>query len=182
MAKKPADKATGNTKGGNGSGIMTILQIAGFGLGTIALMVLVAAMQDLGFVDLTHTLEIAIVPMLVLIVLSVSLYAFANSKIHAAKFAAAQQAVDEAKEAFEQRIAAVEARIEGHIGGEYERLKAENEQLKGHFDEIRKQEDEKIGIELEQLRQKNAELQDKISTWAVNSVDAAMSDESKSAA
>jgi len=173
MAKKPADKAADKS---NAGGIMTIVQMAGFGLGVIALMVMVAGMADLGFIDLTHSLGIAVVPMLVLVVLSMAMYAYANAQIHAAKFAAAQTALDEASAQLEQRISAVEIRIDGHLGSEYEALKAENAELKARLDEIRKAEDEKIGSEIDQLRQKNEELQDKISSWAVSSIDAAISD------
>jgi len=156
---------------------MTMVQMAGFGLGVVALMVMVAGMADLGFVDLTHSLGIVVVPMLVLVILSMAMYAYANAQIHAAKFAAVQTAVDEASAQLEQRISALEIRIEGHIGSEYEAVKAENAELKAHLDEIRKAEDDKIGSEIEQLRQKNEELQDKISTWAVNSIDAAISED-----
>jgi FtsZ-binding cell division protein ZapB len=184
MSKKPADKAAGKTKAGAGQGsaMMSILQIAGFGAATIAVAVMVAGMHDLGFIDLTHSLEIAVVPMLVLLILAASVHAFANAKIHAAKFTAAEQSVGELRDLLEQRIASVETRIDGHLGAEYEALKTENEALKAQLDEIRKAEDEKIGSEIEQLRQKNTELQEKISTWAVNSVEAAIAEEKRPAA
>ncbi|MFZ2099613.1 MAG: hypothetical protein WAU86_03515 [Oricola sp.] len=179
MAKKPTDKAADKS---NAGGTMTIVQVAGFGLGVIAFMVMVAGMADLGFVDLSHTLSVAVVPMLVLVILSVAMHAFANANIHAARFASAEAALEESSTRLEQRISSIELRINGHIGTEYEALKAENATLKAHLDEIRKAEDDKIGSEIEQLRQKNAELQDKISTWAVNSVEAVMSEDRKSAA
>lgn len=179
MAKKPADKTADKS---NAGGTMKIVQMAGFGLGVIAVMVMVAGMADLGFADLTHSLGMAVVPMLVLVILSMAMYAYANAQIHAAKFAAAQTALDEASAQIEQRISALEIRIDSHIGSEYEALKAENEELKGQLDEIRKAEDEKIGSEIEQLRQKNEELQDKISTWAVSSIDAAISEDRQSQA
>ena len=174
MAKKPTDKTADKSSAG---GMMKIVQMAGFGLGVVALMVMAAGMADLGFIDLTHSLGIAVVPALVFVILSLAMYAYANAQIHAAKFAAAQTALDEASAQLEQRISALEIRIDGHIGSEYEALKAENEELKGQLDEIRKAEDEKIGSEIEQLRQKNEELQDKISTWAVSSIDAAISED-----
>lgn len=175
MAKKPNDKAAEKTA--SAGGMMTIVQMAGFALGVISLMVMMAGAADLGFVDLTHSLSVAVVPMLVLLVLSIAMYAFANSKIHAAKFAAAEAALAEASAQLEQRISGIEIRIDSHIGTEYEALKTENAELKGRLDEIRQAEDAKIGDELEKLRQKNAELQDKISSWAVSSVEAAMTEE-----
>jgi len=174
MAKKPTEKAADKSGAG---GMMKIVQMAGFGLGVVAVMVMVAGMADLGFIDLTHTLEMAVVPMLVLVVLSMAMYAYANGQIHAAKFATARTALDEASAQLEQRISALEIRIENHIGSAYEALKAENDELKGQLDDIRKSEDAKIGSEIEQLRQKNEELQEKISTWAVNSIDAAISED-----
>lgn len=179
MAKKPTEKTADKSGAG---GAMKMVQMAGFGLGVVALMVMTAGMADLGFVDLTHTLGIAVVPALVFVILSVAMYAYANAQIHAAKFAAAQTAIEEASAQLEQRISALEIRIESHIGSEYEALKAENAELKANLEAIRTAEDEKIGSEIEQLRQKNEELQEKISTWAVSSIDAAISEDRQSRA
>lgn len=183
MAKKPAVKATDQSaSAAGGSMMMTILQVAGFGGFAIALTVMVAGMHDLGFVDLTHSLHVMIVPMLVLIVLSLSLYAFASGKNAAARHAAHAAALEKQKEELEQKIAATEARLEAYLGPAHTALIEENEGLKAKLEEIRLQEEEKINAEIAGLRAQNTELQDKITNWAVGTVETAISDETRSAA
>ena len=183
MAKKPAVKATDQSaSAAGGSMMMTILQVAGFGGFAIALTVMVAGMHDLGFVDLTHSLHVMIVPMLVLIVLSLSLYAFASGKNAAAQHAAHAAALEKQKEELEQKIAATEARLEAYLGPAHTALIEENQGLKTRLEEIRLQEEEKINAEIAGLRAQNTELQDKITNWAVGTVETAISDETRSAA
>lgn len=184
MAKKPAGKPTDNADAPakSGSMLMTILQVAGFGVAAISLVVLVAAMHDLGFVDLTHTLHAMIVPMVVLIILSMSLYAFASGQNAAAKLAAKDAALEQLKLDVEQKVAAAEARLETYLGPAHAALIEENETLKAAIEDVRRQEEEKIGAELEELRSKNVELQEKINMWAVGKVEAAMTDEQQTAA
>jgi len=184
MAKKPAGKPTdqaASAAGGN-SLMITILQIAGFAGFALALTVLVAGMHDLGFVDLTHSLHVMIVPMLILIILSVSLYAFASGKNAAARHAGHAAALERQKEDLEQKIAATEARMESYLGPAHAALIEENEGLKARLEEIRRQEEEKINAEIAGLRAQNTELQDKITNWAVGTVETAISDETRSAA
>lgn len=183
MAKKPAVKATDQSaSAAGGSMLMTILQVAGFGGFAIALTVMVAGMHDLGFVDLTHSLHVMIVPMLVLIILSLSLHAFASGKNAAARHAAHAAALEKQKEELEQKIAATEARLEAYLGPAHTALIEENEGLKARLEEIRLQEEEKINAEIAGLRAQNTELQDKITNWAVGTVETAISDETRSAA
>ena len=184
MAKKPAAKAIDQSASaaGGSSMIMTILQVAGFGCFAIALTVMVAGMHDLGFVDLTHSLHVMIVPMLVLIILSVSLYSFASGKNAAARHAGHTAALEKQKEELEQKIAATEARMETYLGPTHTALIEENEGLKAKLEEIRRQEEEKINAEIAGLRAQNTELQDKITNWAVGTVETAISDETRSAA
>lgn len=184
MAKKPAAKPTDQSASaaGGSSLIMTILQVAGFGGFALALTVMVAGMHDLGFVDLTHSLHVMIVPMLVLIILSLSLYAFASGKNAAARHAAHAAALEKQKDELEQKIAATEARLETYLGPAHAALIEENEGLKARLEEIRQQEEEKINAEIAGLRAQNTELQDKITNWAVGTVETAISDETRSAA
>lgn len=183
MAKKPAVKATDQSaSAAGGSMLMTILQVAGFGGFAIALTVMVAGMHDLGFVDLTHSLHVMIVPMLLLIILSLSLHAFASGKNAAARHAAHAAALEKQKEELEQKIAATEARLEAYLGPAHTALIEENEGLKARLEEIRLKEEEKINAEIAGLRAQNTELQDKITNWAVGTVETAISDETRSAA
>ena len=169
MARKPAGKATESAAApaGGSTMIMLILQIAGFAGAAIALTVMVAGMHDLGFVDLTHSLHAMIVPMLVLTILSMSLYAFASGRAAAAKQTVLVSALSRQKDEFDQKIAATEGRLESYLGPAHAALIEENEGLKA---------------KLEGLRAKNVELQEQINTWAVGTVDAAMTEETRSAA
>lgn len=70
-----------------------------------------------------------------------------------------------------QQLTAVDEKIEKFLGAQFERLNSENEDFRKAIDQSRRDELSKTSEELEALRAKNQELQDKISKWAVESVD-----------
>lgn len=70
-----------------------------------------------------------------------------------------------------QQLAAVDEKIEKFLGDQFERLNAENEDFRKVIDQSRRDELSKTSEELEALRARNQELQDKINKWAVESVD-----------
>ncbi|MGB8818902.1 MAG: hypothetical protein WCC66_13370, partial [Rhizobiaceae bacterium] len=62
-------------------------------------------------------------------------------------------------------------KVDAFIGGEHARLKDENEKLLGELRGLHKSDADKVAEEIEALRIKNAELQEKITQWAVGAVE-----------
>jgi DNA topoisomerase VI subunit B len=92
-----------------------------------------------------------------------------------AAFSAHKAAAEEAATAHRTQIATslkeVTQRVDAFIGGEHARLKEENDRLRTLLEGHQRQESEKVASELDSLRQKNAELEQRITQWAVSSID-----------
>lgn len=171
MAKKIDAKAKDAEKGKSGKGamIMGILGIVCSVLSLVAIVVLFAGIYNLGVIDLTHTLEKFAAPALLVLILASALGPFAKSKSQAAARAAAVAETEELKNILEQKIAAVEGKVETYLGENYNSLRLENDTMKERFEKIeaaeRKKTDEereRINDELEELRAKNIELQEQL--------------------
>ena len=80
--------------------------------------------------------------------------------------AAHKAAADEAASAHRAQTAAalkeVAQKVETFIDGEYARLKDENDRHRIRLEELQRQDAEKAAVELDTLRQKNAELEERI--------------------
>lgn len=68
-------------------------------------------------------------------------------------------------------ISAVEQRVDRYLGAAHEKLIAENDSLKSEINERNKVVEMQIATEIESLRKINSELQHKITTWAIDSVE-----------
>lgn len=75
-----------------------------------------------------------------------------------------------------ERIEALQTRVDTRIGDDNQTLREENKALQASLDEYRQAERAKIADEVEKLRAVNCELEDQIRRWAIGSVDQAISD------
>ena len=206
MAKagKKDAKAPKDEKAANGPGIMGLLRVAGFGLSMATAVFLCVSLLDMGFVDLRPQLHdfsgAAAGALLVFVMLS----AFAGSRTAAAERAARDAQIEALKGELaeklaadldakvgslgsvegevRQRMASIDEKIEKFLGAEFERLTAENEGYRKEIDQSRIDEISKASEEVEALRAKNQELQEKINKWAVESVDSRLGQEKLHAA
>ena len=206
MAKagKKDPKAPKDEKAANGPGIMGLLRTAGFALSMATALFLCISLLDMGFVDLRPQLHdfsgAAAGALLVFVMLS----AFAGSRSRAAERSARDAQIDalkdelagklmadletraatiEAREAeVKAKVAAVDEKIDKFLGAAFERLTTENESFRKEIDQNRIDEVSKASEEVEALRAKNQELQDKINKWAVESVDSRIGQEKLHAA
>jgi hypothetical protein len=190
---KPAPRDDKKKAGTATSGIGGLLPMIGFALAALAACLLAAATLDLKFVDMRPVLH-GLEPVFALLLIgSSSLCFFASSKVSAnmhkatpdalaalrgeveAMLAAHKAAAEEAAATLRSQTAVtlkdVSQKVETFIGGEHVRLKEENDRLRGHLEGLQRQDAEKIAGEMELLRQKNAELEERITLWAVGSID-----------
>lgn len=190
---KPApkdDKKKAGTANGSNSGLLPVI---GFGCALAGSCLLAVATLDLKFVDLRPALH-GLEPVFALFLIAGSSLCFftsmsASSRRHKAgpdaiaalrseveaMIAAQKSAAEEAATALRAQSAVtvkeVSQKVETFLGGEHARLKEENDRLRSHLDGLQRQDAEKIAGELTALRQKNAELEERITQWAVGSVD-----------
>ncbi|MFK5978492.1 MAG: hypothetical protein QM488_06365 [Rhizobiaceae bacterium] len=169
MAKKAADKDAPKEKSSKGPMIMGLLGSICSGLSLIAIITLFAGLYDLGFIDLTHTLEAFAAPALLVLIVASILGPFASSKAAASAKAAALVDAQAIKAETDEKIAAVSQKIETYLGENYNSLREENENMKGEFEKIetaerQKIEDDRLKIddELVKLRATNADLQEQL--------------------
>ncbi len=163
-------------------GIMRLMRISAFASSILAGVVLFAAIFDLGFADLRFELrEFALVALAVMLA-GVVAVAYSGSRIAAGEIARIREELELAKgeiaaqnaaleEKIGARVAAADQKVEKFLGAEYERLKAENQEYRKEIEQQRTVEFSRTSAEIEQLRQRNEMLQEKISKWAIDSVD-----------
>ena len=68
------------------------------------------------------------------------------------------------------RLSSFQSTLDVMTGQDYEKTLAENRELKAQLDAIRAAEKEQIDQQVEMLRAKNAELEEQIRKWAIQSV------------
>ena len=170
MAKKPADKdAPKDQAPSKAPMIMGLLGAICAGLSLIATVTLFAGLYDLGFMDLTHSLEPMAGPALLILLIANGLGPFASSKAAASAKASAVLEAQAMKATTDEKIAAVEQKVETYLGENYNSLREENDNMKGQFEKIetaerQKIEEERLQIdeEIVKLRATNAELQEQL--------------------
>ena len=190
---KPApkdDKKKNNKASGSVAGLVPLL---GFILAFVGGVLLALATLDFKLIDLRPVFH-GIEPVFAVFVFAGTALCFFGSarasdlrhQIHPdtfvafrtemeAIFAAQKAAVDEAALAHRTQTAAstreIAQKVDTFIGGEHARLKEENDRLRSHMEGLQRQEAEKAAGEIDALRQKNAELEERITQWAVGSID-----------
>jgi len=203
-ASKKDPKASKEGEAKKGPGLMGTARLAGFALSIVSALVLCISLLDMGFIDLRPTLHAFSGAAAGALILFTVLTGFAGSRVTAAERAALDAQIAALKGELEERLgtelqakaealgsteaevmqklADVEQRIEKFLGAEYERLVAENEGFRKEIDQSRVDEVSRASEEVEALRARNQELQEKINKWAVESVDSKLSQEKLHAA
>lgn len=190
---KPAPKEDKKKSGIPAGGIAGQMPLLGFVLALAGAMLLALATIDFKFIDLRpgfHGLEPVFAVMLFA---GASISFFSSIRISAQKhkvhpetfmtfrseleaiFAVQKAAADESASTHRTQTAAslkeIAQKVEIFIGGEHARLKEENDRLRSHMEGLQRLEAEKAAGEIDALRQKNAELEERITQWAVGSID-----------
>lgn len=183
--KKPAKpekdkKAAGKGDGAGGGGIMTLVPKVMGALSVVSGAVLLAGLYDVGHLGLVHMLEgIAIVLVPVYLVGALAAI-FMGGKAAAAMPGAegteggmAEQ-LHELQTKVNARLTSFQSTLDAMTGQDYEKILAENKELRAQLDAIRAAEKEQIDQQVELLRAKNAELEEHIRKWAIQSVENAI--------
>jgi hypothetical protein len=190
---KPTPKDGNRTKDQTAGRLASILPLAGFGIAAVSATLLALSTLDFLVVDLRPVLH-GLGPVFALSLIAAASMTFLAAKRHSSSlhaehgqtflacraelegmFAAQKSASEEAATAHRTQLAGlvkeVSQKVDTFIGSEHARLKEENDRLRSHLEGLQRQDAEKIAGELDTLRQKNAELEERITQWAVGSID-----------
>lgn len=174
-AKKTDNKADKPKK--SGGGIMALLPKILGALAITCAALLFAATFDVGHMGLPGMIApLAIVPIAVFFLFGIAHLFMGGAKGGAAGTDNGELAetVSEFQSKTAARFAQVQNALDAMSGRDYDSLVEENRALKEQLDAIHEAAREKVDHEIEALRSKNQELEDKIKAWAVQTVDAAM--------
>jgi Skp family chaperone for outer membrane proteins len=205
MAKAAAkDSKAPKEKPAKGGSKMGLVKLVGFVLSILSAIIMVVVVVDFGLGDVKSHLHGGEKIAAVLLFLGVLLTAFAGSKLAAAgrremdaalanvhnviaekvaaEFRPKEEALKELQADIGAKMKALEQRVDKFLGTEYQRLSAENESFRKDVEQRRQAEIQKTVDEIEQLRAKNLELQEKISKWAVEQVEIRIGEDKLNAA
>lgn len=184
MASKKTDKNADKPK--KGGGIMGLLPKVFGLLAVLSATVLFAAAFDVGHFGLFDMIEpLAIVPLSLFFLMSIAQLFMGGGK-GGGDAVADETGLAESLSDFQSktasRFAALQNSIDAMSGHDYDSLVAENRELKEQLDAIHEAAREKVDNEVEMLRAKNRELEEKIKDWAVQTVANAVGDKADDAA
>ncbi len=195
MAKpgKKDPKAPKTEKATDGPGIMGLVRLAAFMLAIVSASVLCVSLLDLGFIDLREQLHAYAGGVALALLFFAVLSRLAGSRVAAAERGAAQARIEALKTELQElmtaeveakagalgttgaelskKLAEIEDKVDKFLGAEHDRLVSENENYRNEIEQQRRDEIAKASEEMEALRVRNQELQEKINKWAVESVD-----------
>ena len=140
-------------------------------LAMVMIAILFSGIYDLGIIDLRGHVSAFAGPALVILLVCVLLSFVSASRLATHDSTAREEQSKQVLDQVEVRIAAVEEKAASFLSQEYERVKAENEEFKAEFKEIEARERENIQKEIEALRLKNSELQERLSLQSKQEVD-----------
>lgn len=179
--KKPAKpekdkKAAGTGDGAGGGGIMKLVPKIMGALSVLSGAVLLAGLYDVGHLGLVHMLEgvaIVLVPLyLVGALAAIFMGGTAGPAVTAGEGmdGAMAEQLHELQTKVNARLSSFQGTLDAMTGQDYEKILAENKELRAQLDAIRAAEKEQIDQQVELLRAKNAELEEQIRKWAIQSV------------
>lgn len=149
----------GEGKAGKGAGLFGLVVKICFGLGLVAVAVLFVAAIDFGVMDLRHALAMPALAALVVLVLCGSIGGFASMKNGGGLEAQVLGDAAAVRDEVMARMAAVESKFSGYLGEEADRIKKENGEMRAELDKIKQDEEDRLRLEFEELKQRNLELQ-----------------------
>ena len=160
---------------GQGSPVKLFL-IAGEASGDTLGAALMAGLYDVGHLGLVHMLEGVAIVLVPLYLVGALAAIFMGGKAAPATTAGeggetglAEQLQD-LQTKVNARLSSFQSTLDVMAGQDYEKVLAENKELKAQLDAIRAAEKEQIDQQVEMLRAKNAELEEQIRKWAIQSV------------
>ncbi|MFP1632970.1 hypothetical protein ACLB6G_14655 [Zhengella sp. ZM62] len=182
--KKPAkpekDKKAAGNGDGAGGGIMTLAPKIMGALSVLSGAALLAGLYDVGHLGLVHMLEGVAIVLVPLYLVGALAAIFMGGKAAAAMAGGegtdgvmAEQ-LHELQSKVNARLTSFQSTLDAMTGQDYEKILAENKELRAQLDAIRAAEKEQIDQQVEMLRAKNAELEEQIRKWAIQSVENAI--------
>lgn len=177
MADKKAGAAEAKSPK-KGGGLLPLLAKVFGVLSILSISILLAGTYDVGSMDLKKTLmPLAIVFIGLYALLSIAALFMGGKSSPAADLDtdALMAKIEDVQKINTSRIVAVQNKIDGLLAQDYEAVLAENKELHAQLDEIKNAEREKADTEMEELRQRNDELEALMKQWAIETVGSAIS-------
>lgn len=177
MAGKAAKKKdAADAPKSNSGGLVILVQTACSALAIFCAAVLAVGAFNLGpaaVVDLIHAL--AFVPLGLLVVTGLATV-FLASSVRAVQAQQTEQKLEELEQRLGARVAEAIAKVDSHIGDDYQAVREHNKQLQEKLEQFQNAERDKLAQEMEKLRTLNGELEEQIKRWAIGSVDQMVSE------
>lgn len=172
-AKKEAKKSTEPKKKKGGGGVMGLVAKIMAALSVVSAAVLFAAAFDVGHMHLMETIKPFAIGPIVIFAIGALMHIFMGGGGKAAgdfdgETLATSLSDFQSKTA--SSLVAMQDRFDSMTGRDYESILEKNKELQAQLDEIHQAEREKVDGELEELRQKNVELEEQIKKWALEAV------------
>ncbi len=164
MARKSPNKQVASPKVNRKPAIMRLLNLFGFATELIAVVILFAGIYDFGFFNLQTSMVVLAAPALATLVAGALITQFTGLSVIAAQKTQAHESTTDLHEKTVDRISLIEQKIDNFVGENYIGLKTENDELKSEIRKIRELESVNLVKELENLKKKNAELQEQLNS------------------
>ena len=175
MADKKAD-ATEKNSAKKGGGLMALISKIMGALAILCVAILLAGLYDVGGAGMKKSIApLAIVLVGVYVLFSlVSLFLGGGSSADV-DTEALMAKIEDVQKKNTSRLIGFQNKIDVLMGQDYETLLAENKELQSQLDAIKDAEREKVDNQMEELRQRNEELEEQMKKWAMETVDSAIS-------
>lgn len=171
-SKKDAKEAPKSKSGA----LVTSIHAACAVLTILAALVLAVGAFNLGptgMVDFIHSLAFVPIALGGLCGLATVFLAPSVRAVHTRQLEAK---LEELEQRLSGRVGEAMAKVDTHIGEDYQAVREHNRQLQEKLEQFQKAERDKMAEEMEKLRTLNGELEEQIKRWAIGSVDQMVSE------
>lgn len=172
---KKKDASDAPKKAGSGK-LLALVQMVCAVLAVLSAAVLALGAFNVGpaaMADMLHAL--AIVPIALLVICGFAVI-FTASGVRAGELRGLEEKLAEMEARLDGRVAEAVAKVDTHIGDDYQAVRENNMLLQEKLEQFQQAEKNKMVEEMEKLRVLNGELEEQIKKWAIGSVDQLVSE------
>lgn len=126
-----------------------------------------------GLADMVHAASIILAALFAICLVG---SVMTNGAIRKAETATLAASMAEIEQRVDARVAEAMAKVDTHIGDDYQALRTQNQELREELDRLLNAEKARVSEEVEKLRNVNLALEEQIKRWAIGSVDQAIMD------
>jgi hypothetical protein len=172
---KKKDASDAPKKAGSGK-LLALVQMVCAVLAVLSAAVLALGAFNVGSAALADTLHaIALVPIALLVICGFAVI-FTASGVRAGELRRLEEQLAEMEARLDGRVAEAVAKVDTHIGDDYQAVRENNKLLQEKLEQFQQAEKNKMVEEMDKLRALNGELEEQIKKWAIGSVDQLVSE------